>query len=86
MANAATQCAGGLKYTKADGTSLSFSIDELLLLNVGSGAKARSEVTGGLGLIDTARNTQLFSFQFVCTAVNNNIIRISGGALGFPVL
>jgi hypothetical protein len=25
-------------------------------------------------------------FEFVCTAVNNNIIRISGGALGFPVL
>jgi hypothetical protein len=28
------------------------------------------------------RNT----FEFVTTAVNNNIIRISGGALGFPVL
>jgi hypothetical protein len=26
------------------------------------------------------------TFQFVCTAVNNNVIRISGGALGFPVL
>lgn len=26
------------------------------------------------------------TFQFVLTAVNNNIIRISGGALGFPVL
>lgn len=26
------------------------------------------------------------SYQFVCVAVNNNIIRISGGALGFPVL
>ena len=25
-------------------------------------------------------------YQFVCTAVNNNIVRISGGALGFPVL
>ena len=25
-------------------------------------------------------------YEFVCTAVNNNIIRISGGALGFPVL
>ena len=25
-------------------------------------------------------------FQFLCTAVNNNIVRISGGALGFPVL
>ena len=26
------------------------------------------------------------TYQFVVTAVNNNIIRISGGALGFPVL
>lgn len=26
------------------------------------------------------------TFEFVVTAVNNNIIRISGGALGFPVL
>lgn len=26
------------------------------------------------------------SYEFVITAVNNNIIRISGGALGFPVL
>lgn len=26
------------------------------------------------------------SYEFIATAVNNNIIRISGGALGFPVL
>jgi hypothetical protein len=26
------------------------------------------------------------SFEFVVTAINNNIIRVSGGALGFPVL
>ena len=25
-------------------------------------------------------------YEFVCTCVNNNIIRVSGGALGFPVL
>lgn len=25
-------------------------------------------------------------YRFICTVVNNNIIRISGGALGFPVL
>ena len=33
----------------------------------------------------TAYNTGQ-TFQFIVTAVNNNIIRISGGALGFPVL
>ena len=26
------------------------------------------------------------NYRFVVTAVNNNIVRISGGALGFPVL
>ena len=26
------------------------------------------------------------AFDFIVTAVNNNIIRIRGGALGFPVL
>jgi len=26
------------------------------------------------------------TYKFICTVVNNNIIRVSGGALGFPVL
>ena len=26
------------------------------------------------------------TYEFVCSAVNNNIVRISGGALGFPIL
>jgi hypothetical protein len=26
------------------------------------------------------------TYEFIITAVNNNIIRVSGGALGFPVL
>jgi hypothetical protein len=26
------------------------------------------------------------TFEFIVTAINNNIIRVSGGALGFPVL
>lgn len=33
-----------------------------------------------------ARATRPQSWEFIVTAVNNNIIRISGGALGFPVL
>lgn len=38
--------------------------------------------TGGIGSgADYPQN-----FEFIVTAVNNNIIRISGGALGFPVL
>ena len=30
----------------------------------------------------TAKQT----YEFIVTAINNNIIRVSGGALGFPVL
>ena len=43
-------------------------------------AQDASAGTGGPG----ADFTQ--TYEFVITAVNNNIIRISGGALGFPVL
>lgn len=31
-------------------------------------------------------NISVQKYQFVVTAINNNIVRISGGALGFPVL
>ena len=34
----------------------------------------------------TAQYNRGQTFQFIVTAINNNIIRISGGALGFPVL
>lgn len=38
------------------------------------------------GLQNNVRYCQAQSYEFVVTAVNNNIVRISGGALGFPVL
>ena len=41
---------------------------------------ARGEGSAGSG-IDFAQ-----TYQFVLTAVNNNVIRISGGALGFPIM
>ena len=37
-------------------------------------------------LQNNVRYTEKQNFEFVVTAVNNNIVRISGGALGFPVL
>ena len=43
-------------------------------------AEAAANGTGGVG----ANYKQ--SYEFIVTAVNNNIIRCSGGALGFPVL
>ena len=78
---------GGLKSGLL--TNNGASIEDLLLANLGDSSGqtvAVQQVQGGLDLIDTKRCTQKFSFQFVCTAINNNIVRISGGALGFPVL
>lgn len=47
-----------------------------------AGAITAANGTGGAG--SGADYAQLF--EFVTVAVNNNIIRISGGALGFPIL
>jgi hypothetical protein len=45
---------------------------------------------GGTGGLDPSGNSSGANYpqtyEFIVTAVNNNIIRISGGALGFPVL
>ena len=40
----------------------------------------------GVGLQNSVRYCEKQNYEFVVTAVNNNIVRISGGALGFPVL
>jgi hypothetical protein len=40
----------------------------------------------GAGLQNNVRYCEKQNYEFVVTAVNNNIVRISGGALGFPVL
>ena len=45
-------------------------------------AKDAAEGTGGAG----SGYAVAQSFEFVVTCINNNIIRVSGGALGFPVL
>ncbi len=48
---------------------------------------SQAAITGaqGGGLAGSGANF-VQSYEFIITAVNNNIIRISGGALGFPVL
>lgn len=48
-----------------------------------SAAAGTLENKGNCGDSDTYPEQK---FEFVVTAVNNNIVRISGGALGFPVL
>jgi hypothetical protein len=50
-----------------------------------AGAVAGSAVTAGTA--DAAAGlASRQTYEFILTAVNNNIIRVSGGALGFPVL
>jgi hypothetical protein len=49
---------------------------------------SQSAIIGAEGSNDDEASGANFpqSYEFVITAVNNNVIRISGGALGFPVL
>lgn len=47
-----------------------------------AGAQSGSAGSGAAG----SGQDYVQSYDFITTAVNNNIIRISGGALGFPVL
>jgi hypothetical protein len=48
-------------------------------------SNAAISAAGGSGVAGSGANFAQ-TYEFVITAVNNNIIRISGGALGFPVL
>ena len=55
-----------------------------------SACASNAQATDPQGTVVTVYNYAIYcaqqSFEFVVTAVNNNIVRISGGALGFPVL
>jgi hypothetical protein len=79
--------------------SYSYSLDFICLDPMGStnygkltnvsiapeASQAAINAAAGSGHLDSGANfPQLY--EFIVTAVNNNIIRISGGALGFPVL
>jgi hypothetical protein len=52
------------------------------LTNVSIVPEASSQAKAAAELSGTAKQT----YEFIVTAINNNIIRVSGGALGFPVL
>ena len=79
--------------------SYSYSLDFICLDPMGStnygkltnvsvvpeASQAASTAAGGTGGPASGANFAQ-SYEFIITAVNNNIIRVSGGALGFPVL
>jgi len=47
-----------------------------------AGAFAGANGSGGAN----SGNDYAQTFAFIATVINNNIVRVSGGALGFPVL
>jgi hypothetical protein len=70
-----------------------FSLDPMGSTNYGkltnvSIQPVATEVAVKLGntLLQEGQNVFNQRYEFVVTAVNNNVVRISGGALGFPVL
>ena len=79
--------------------SYSYSLDFICLDPMGStnygkltnvsmvpeASTAAIDAAQGLGALKSGANFKQ-SYEFIITAINNNIIRVSGGALGFPVL
>ena len=58
---------------------------KLTNVSIGPNASDSAKTTAASGSGGNA-SSRSQTFEFIVTAVNNNIIRISGGALGFPVL
>ena len=71
---------GSTNYGKLTNVSLQTDLSPLAQALQYAGSTA---VSVGTGAHEVAVNQ---SYEFICSAVNNNIIRISGGALGFPIL
>ena len=57
---------------------------KLTNVSIGPDASDSAKTAAVSGNTNAASSNQ--TYEFIVTAVNNNIIRISGGALGFPVL
>jgi len=71
----------GVQYTSSCSTSVPTGITA-----VGGGTFPNATELESQSSVNNVRYCQAQTFEFVVTAVNNNIVRISGGALGFPVL
>ena len=69
---------GSTNYGKL--TNVSLQTDLSPLAQALQTAHSENVTVGG----QTVKKQQ--TYEFVCSAVNNNIVRISGGALGFPIL
>ena len=59
---------------------------KLTNVSIAPNASASSVIgANGTGAVDSGADYAQ-TYRFITTVVNNNIIRVSGGALGFPVL
>lgn len=68
---------GSTNYGKLTNVTITPTVSNTAVLYAGPTGSA-GPVSAGLGQVQV--------YRFLTTVVNNNIIRISGGALGFPVL
>ena len=75
---------GSTNYGKITNVSLVLYLSKLAQQAVNASSTNRVDIgygaASGMGLEIGQK------YQFICSAVNNNIVRVSGGALGFPVL
>ena len=54
------------------------------LSQLASALQTASSTAVEIGSGATTNKSQ--TYEFICSVVNNNVVRISGGALGFPIL
>jgi hypothetical protein len=75
----------GVQYTSSCSTGVPTGVTGITISGAPVSA-ADLTILNGSSSVNNVRYCQAQTFEFVVTAVNNNIVRISGGALGFPVL
>lgn len=79
---------GSTNYGKLTNVTKTFSpsADAQNLGTAGTFTSAQASTLGGRGAYFTATGNLAFTYSIIVVAVNHNFVRVSGGALGFPVL
>ena len=70
---------GSTNYGKLTNVSLQTDLSQLA-----SALQTASSTAVEIGSGATTNKSQ--TYEFICSVINNNVVRISGGALGFPIL
>ena len=77
---------GSTNYGKLTNVSISPEASQDAIATASGGLTLFHHTKGVVPPVEANGGDFVNTWEFVVTAVNNNIIRISGGALGFPVL